>query len=237
VPVQLLELATELPVAVSFAMAGGITAFREGRRRASLNEAMHELRRPLQVLALSLSGDPKSTEALHSSLQVTAAAVDRLDREINGKSVPATAGPTAARPVVEAALARWQTRASLTADSLTLRWSAGEVVVAGGEVELNQAVDNLISNGLVHGGGQVSIEGRRNGDLFCLVVRNSAPLERRSRRRHGEVWARLSGRSRHGHGLRVVRRVAADCGGSFRLRRSGGRYEARLQLPLAEGGR
>ena len=72
-------------MAASFAMAGGITAFREGRRRSSLNEAIHELRRPLQALALSLPRRLARAEAMRSALQMAAAAVDRLEREINGE--------------------------------------------------------------------------------------------------------------------------------------------------------
>jgi len=44
---------------------------------------------------------------------------------------------------------------------------------------------------------------------------------------------RLAGRRRHGHGLRIVRRVAARHGGSFRLRRSPSGTEACLELPLS----
>src|SRR3954447_25761137 len=51
---ELAEVAAGLPMAASFALAGGLTTLREGRRRSSLNAAMHELRRPLQVLTLAL---------------------------------------------------------------------------------------------------------------------------------------------------------------------------------------
>ena len=50
--------------------------------------------------------------------------------------------------------------------------------------------------------------------------------------------ARLSGRQRHGHGLAVVRQVAAAHGGRFVLRRSEQGSLAVLELPLAaDGGR
>ena len=55
---ELAEIAAGLPLAASFALAGGINTLREGRRRAALNEAMHELRRPLQALSLALLTDP-----------------------------------------------------------------------------------------------------------------------------------------------------------------------------------
>jgi hypothetical protein len=55
------------------------------------------------------------------------------------------------------------------------------------------------------------------------------------RRRPVELGERLSGRRRHGHGLRVVRRTAAAHGGRFELRCSQSRTEAVLELPLLDG--
>jgi nitrogen fixation/metabolism regulation signal transduction histidine kinase len=49
------------------------------------------------------------------------------------------------------------------------------------------------------------------------------------------VIARLSGRNRRGHGLPVVRRIAADHGGRFVLRRSEQGSLAMLELPLVAG--
>ena len=48
--------------------------------------------------------------------------------------------------------------------------------------------------------------------------------------------ARLSGRRRHGHGLRVVRRIAAAHRGDFRLRRSERGTEAVIELPVLSAG-
>jgi signal transduction histidine kinase len=185
-PVELAEIAAGLPLAASFAMASGLTALREGRRRSALNEAVHELRRPLQALAFSLSPDPGRGEAAESALRMAAAAVDRLDREINGEPAAALAGPVLVKPVIEAALARWRPRATAAGRSLDLTWEAADPVVSGNETDLVQALDNLISNGF-----------------------------------------------EHGHGLKIVRRVAARHHGSFHLRRSPGGTEARLDLPLA----
>jgi signal transduction histidine kinase len=234
--VELAEIAAGLPVAASFAMATGITAFREGRRRSSLNEAIHELRRPLQALALSLPGDSRRAEAMGSALQMAAAAVDRLDREVNGGLVEAAPEPVALRPIVESGIERWRVRAAAEGRPLRLRWSAGAVELQGHEVELTQAVDNLISNALEHGCGEVTVEVRREGDLVSVEVGDDGRSPRHSKRR------RLRGRDRgarrrHGHGLRIVRRFAARHGGSFRLHRSPRGTTARLTLPLSGGAR
>lgn len=233
--VELAQIAAGLPMVASLAMATGINAFREGRRRSSLNEAVHELRRPLQALALSLPSDSRRVEAMESALQMAAAAVDRLEHEINGGAAGAGAERVAIRPMVEAATERWRGRAAAEGRSLRMCWSAGEAELRGDEVELAQAVDNMISNAFEHGAGEIAIDVRREGDFVRVEVRDEggaegAPRRFRLRRGRGSRW-------RHGHGLRIVRRVAARHDGSFRLRRSAAGTGARLVLPLQDGRR
>ena len=235
---ELAEVLAGFPLAASFAIAGGINLLREGRRRSSLNEAMHELRRPLQALALSLPADTESARVLDSSLRLATAAVERLDREINGERVLGANAPIALRPVVEAAVERWQSHAALTGRPVRLSWSVGDPSLRGDRNELAQALDNMISNGFEHGGGEVRVEVRRNGDLLCVVVHDRGGRTSSSQcQSRLAAWSRLGGRCRHGHGLKVVRRVAARHRGSFRLRRSSRGAEARLELPLAGGDR
>jgi len=235
VVLELAEVAAGFPLAASFAIAGGITAFREGRRRTSLNEAVHELRRPLQALALSLPEGAEANGALDSSLRMAAAAVERLDREINGGRDTGELVPIAPGEVVEAAVARWQGRAGRSRRPLSLSWSASDPLLRGDPVELGQAMDNMISNAFEHGGGGVVVEVREvEGRLHVAVIDGGRSLPS-PRRQSARAW--LSGRSRHGHGLRVVRRAAARHGGSFQLRRAFRGTEARLELPLAGGDR
>jgi signal transduction histidine kinase len=234
-PVELAEIAAGLPVAASLAMATGITAIREGRRRSSLNEAIHELRRPLQALALSLPPDRRSAEAMGSSLQMAAAAVDRLDREINGLTVEAAAEPVSIRPIVELAIERWRGQAAAEGRSLRLLWRAGEPQLPGDAVELAQAVDNLISNALEHGSGEIRVDVCRENDLVRVEVCDRGGAQGALRR--PRLPGRERGPRRHGHGLKIVRRAAARHGGSFRLRRSAHGTGARLDLPLAGGPR
>lgn len=233
-PLELSELAAGLPFAASFAMAGGISALREGRRRTALNEAVHELRRPLQAMALVAPASPRRTGAFESSLQLAAAAVDRLDREINGTPAPKRTDTVPLRQLVESTVARWRQRAVLEGRALRLNWDAGEPHLFGDAVQLAQLLDNLISNGFDHGRGAVTIEAKRVERVVRLVVANEhRPRAAGPGRAASTLGARLAGRSRHGHGLRVVRRVAAESGGCFRLRQRGARHEALLELPVA----
>src|SRR5688572_16839207 len=78
------------------------------RRRAALNRAVHELRRPLQAMALA-AGSPgrRHSGSSPGSLALALAALDDLDAAINGMPPALTRRPVAARPLLEGAVARW----------------------------------------------------------------------------------------------------------------------------------
>ena len=234
-PVELAEIAAGLPMAASFAMATGISAVREVRRRSALNEAMHELRRPLQVLALSLpAGSSGGEEASGSALRMAVDAIDRLDREINGRPGGEVSDTLSLRRAIEAAVARWRPRATVEGRSLELFWRVGEPVLIGGDIELVQALDNMISNGFEHGSGAVEIEVSETSSGLRIAVLDGG-VEQSARRSCSERDRRA--RRRHGHGLRIVRRAAAQHGGSFCLRTAPGGSEARLELSLTKEAR
>ena len=198
--------------------------------RTALNEALHELRRPLQALALAgsgeLAGEPRRIE---DSVQLATSALERLDREINGGSAACVWTAVAGRPLLETSLERWRSRASLARTKLELRWRAGEAVLGGDRCGLAQAVDNLLVNAIEHGGPQVVVEASRAGIGLRVLVTDSGRRVGRPPRPRG-----VAARRRHGHGLRVVRRVAAAHGGRFELRHSAGGSAAMLELPLLE---
>jgi two-component system sensor histidine kinase TtrS len=236
---DLAQLAAGWPLALSLAAAVGARGLFEGRRRSALNEALHELRRPIQALALVPRGAQRTqAQSLDGSLRMATAALERLDREINGETAGAVRAPLRARPLVESAVERWKSRAALAGGSLRLSWTAADTAICGDSCEIAQALDNLIVNAIEHGGSRVVVSGARcSRGLRVSVVdsgRDSRPPSRRVSA--AEAIARLSGRRRHGHGLRVVRRIAAAHGGSFELRRLEAGTEAALTLPALGGG-
>ena len=231
--VELAEMVTGLPVAASLALAGGITNFREGRRRAALNEAVHELRRPLQVLSLALPADSSPTAPVESSLRLAAAALDRLDQEINGGAPEEARCEVSVEHLIEEAARRWRKPAASRGRTVEVESNSEVTFVDGDRFSLSQALDNLLSNATEHGGGKVRISGRREGDRVCIsVIDGGAEPTARSK----SLRPRRSGRDRHGHGLRVVTRIAKSHGGSFTLRRTGRGAEAVLRLPLCRRG-
>lgn len=223
------------PLAASMAAALTAQGLRAGRRRSALNEALHELRRPLQAMALASGSGIGGQAAARDSVQLAAVALERLEREVNGGPASSVRGAVACRPLLRSAVGRWKARAALGDGSLELRWSAGEAIVDGDRAQLAQALDNLIVNAIEHGGPSIVVEAHRRGDDRLRVsVADSGRASRPASRRDSpaEVIARLSGRRRRGHGLTVVRRVAAEHDGRFALRRSEGGSVAVLELPL-----
>lgn len=234
--IELAEIAVGWPLAAAMAAVAATQVLRNGRRRGALNEALHELRRPLQAIALAGAGPTGSPPAVESSVRLAAAALERLDREVNGGgSLQRPAEAVEVRPLLEAAGRRWRARASLGGGSLSLRWRAGRAVVIGDRVELGQALDNLIVNAIEHGGPAISIDARPHKGRVRIVIADSGRAARPDARRDtpADVIARLSGRRRHGHGLAVVRQVVAAHRGRFALRRSEAGSLALLELPLA----
>jgi signal transduction histidine kinase len=224
------------PFVVSMAAAVAVQGLREGRRRSALNEALHELRRPLQAVAMASGPRLDGREWGESPIDLAAAALERLDREINGGPTPPAWSRVEGHSLLRAAVFRWTARAALAEASLNLRWNAADAAVRGDRCALGQALDNLILNAIEHGGPTIVVTARLRGDRLRIAVVDSgrARLPRSRRNRAFEVATRLSGRVRHGHGLTVVRRIVAAHDGDFALRRSESGSLAVLELPLAE---
>lgn len=221
------------------------------RERTAINEALHELRRPLQALALC--GGGPSGEVVASSARLAAVALERLDREVNGGGVGEQPRELLrCEAPLRSAVRRWHARVAMGGGSLKLRWRAGESEMVGDAAALEQAVDNLIVNAIEHGGPEIVVEGRRG--VGCLVV-SVADSGRRSTRPGADASTfepaigesgvetaapgsaeRIVVGGRRGHGLGLVRRFAASHGGRFVLRRGDEGSVATLELPLVAGG-
>jgi signal transduction histidine kinase len=236
-PIELAQLVGAWPWALPLIASLGSRGLLAGRRRTALNEALHELRRPLQALALA---PPQTVRAdrggAASSVQMAAAALERLEREINGGVAAPVRAPLELGPLLEAAAGRWQRRADLAGGYLRLDLIETAVTVNGDRDQVSQALDNLIVNALEHGGPEVVLAAvPAAGSARITVTDSGRAIARVAPRRGPGALARLSGRRRRGHGLRVVHRVAAAHDGRFHLRCSRSGTEAVIELPLLCG--
>jgi signal transduction histidine kinase len=208
------------PLGVTLAAALVGDRVRKARRRAALNRALHELRRPLQALALAPAASVKAPAPAAAELAL--AALDDLDHEINGSPRALAPRPVACRALVEAAVERWRGPAAEARRSLELRWRAGAVMVMADPCRVSQALDNLLANAIEHGGLRVRVEAATGASRVRISVSNTVlPTP---------VHAR---RIRRGHGLRVVASIAAAHGGRFLVQHPAGVWVAVLELPLA----
>jgi signal transduction histidine kinase len=228
---ELAQIVAGWPLAISMAATVVVQSLRNGRRRSALNEALHELRRPLQAVALA-----NGPHAAEDPIDLAADALERLDREINGGSLVPALSTVEARSLVQAAVGRWQARVKLGEGSLELRWNAGVTFVLGDRRALAQALDNLIVNAIEHGGPSIVVSARRRERWLRIAVVDSGRSARPRSRRNSpaQVVARLAGRERRGHGLVVVRRVASMHDGRFVLHRSAHGSTAVLEVPMAD---
>jgi signal transduction histidine kinase len=169
---------------------------------------------------------------------MAAVALERLEREINGEpAVPAVA-PLAVRPLLESAVERWQARVALGGGSIELEGAGVGAWLRGDGCGLARALDNLIANAIEHGGPEIVVGASLAEGRLRIAVRDSGPAASPGSRRRGAArpLARLGGRARRGHGLRVVRRIATAHRGTFVLRRGAGGTVAEVELPLPDGG-
>jgi K+-sensing histidine kinase KdpD len=200
-----------------------------GHKRA-LNRALHELRRPLQALLLLEDRSARPAAAPRQAtrrglLELASTALQDLDGALNGESGPQPPRRFSCRESVMACLERWQAQAA-HAGGVRVYWDAGPAMVEGDACRLGQALDNLVSNALEHGGPPVVVTGARVAGRLRITIANGLRTDRGVRRPD----------PRRGHGTAVVSRVASAHGGRFALCETGSGCVAALELPLAEPG-
>lgn len=203
------------PIYASLGVVVAGQAVERRRRRDALNRGLHELRRPLQAMALS----PRCPGSMELALQALA----DLDRTVNGGPADAQPSPVRCRDLMEAAVLRARGRAAARGAEVRTRWMGGSGLVVGDRLALSAALDNLLANAIEHGGPSITVAASVKGGRLRMAVRDSGPVAGKPKRRS----------PRHGHGLGVVRSVAADHGGRFAIQRSKEGAVAMLELPLA----
>jgi signal transduction histidine kinase len=139
--------------------------------------------------------------------------------------------PVEVRNLAEAVVARWAGAARSAAGRPSLRWGVGPARVVGDRTQLTRALDNLVANAIEHGRGPIDVSAVVRRGRLRILVRDGGASGRVADR--GGMVRRRRRDPREGHGLAIVRSVAAAHGGRFVLRRSPAMTLAVLELPLA----
>jgi signal transduction histidine kinase len=230
------------PLAAILALALASLAGWTAHRRTAINRALHELRRPLQALALAVPRPASDPRPASSALRLAIHALADLERTVNGTGAPRggaipfelRCGPASCWELCAAAAQRWQSRARLAGATVALDWTAGDAVVRCDRAALSQALDNLLLNAIEHGGPRITLGGalRRERVLISVCDAGRQDEEPRGEGSPREVLSRLIGTRRRGHGLSVVRATAGEHGGRFVFYRGESGATAMLELPL-----
>jgi signal transduction histidine kinase len=169
-------------------------------------EAEHELRGPLQAIALA-AGSELQAEIERARIALADLAVARSGRR-------AAAGDEEVRldRLVWHAATASDLAARRIGGGVHLDWSAGPVTIRANRGRLAQALGNLLDNAVEHGGGQVRVSGRRTKRGIRVEIRDSG----------------------RGHGLAIAAKAVRDSGGRLSASKAGSGVAAAIELPIED---
>jgi signal transduction histidine kinase len=170
-------------------------------------EAEHELRGPLQAIALAIEGSVVQSELERARIALADLAAARSGERAGGVEEVVRLDRLVWRTATASDLA-----ARRVGGGVHLDWKAGPVAIRADRGRLTQALSNLLANAIEHGGGTVRIVGRRT-------------------RRGIRVEVRDSGR---GHGLTIATKAIHEAGGSLSTAREGTGTAVAFELPVMD---
>jgi len=196
------------------ALLGGWRVLVLGKRLELVASAEHELRGPLAALTLATARSrPLPPTLVEGQLERARVALADLTEARRGRRAVARARRHELGSVAERAAAAWD---------VSVDWRAGHASVDADPARISQALGNLLSNALEHGGGRAEVRGLRQGKRVRIEVTDRGP---------GIVRGSRPGR---GRGLRIAARAVEDAGGRLALSSGPDGTVAAIELPLAD---
>lgn len=194
------------------------------RRAVRLNRALHELRRPLQSISLSIEGDQPDVGGAGACLEQARRALEELDAVVNRRRLVRTPVRAALGQITGSLEDRWRFAGVRVSAPLAGR------SVEGDPVALGAALDNLVANAVEHGGGEVSVRALPSRSSVRFEVRDDGS------KLHGpgDDLGRGEPDPRRGHGLAIAAAIAAEHGGTLiaPTATAGGGAVTALSLPV-----
>ena len=221
-------------------VVGALRARDTTRRRYRVAECLHELRGSLTAIQLGAEALEARANGNHEMASRVDAIRTQIERattavgDLGALTLSSAADAERSHELVELGeivrrrAAAWDRLAFARGGGIELRWALPAAIVRADPKRLCQALDNLIANGLEHGGGVVTLEGRLEGGAVHVTVSDCGP---------GivslEAIPRGAWHAPHGHGLAIARRAVELHSGRLRVipRRRGANIE--IELPLA----
>lgn len=203
------------------------------RRRLELvARAEHELRGPVAAFVLWLEAADRGSladgrgEALRVELDRLRLGLADLQAARSGKRAPSRPGPVSLDRLVAGAAQGWAPAARRAGGGVRLDWRAGPVRMLADRARLSQAVSNVLSNAVEHGGGSVEISASPAPHGVRVEVKDAGPgfADRRSGRRAGR-----------GRGLAIAARAVEEAGGRLSVSSTETGSTVALDLPVSDG--
>jgi two-component system sensor histidine kinase BaeS len=216
---------------IALAVTGWLLALIAGARVLVLTRrlelvamAEHELRGPLAALSLAAEAlerrpSRRAASALQGQLERARLGLSDLAAARTGRRTPPDARRLEARAVAARATAGWRA----TGANVRFDWRAGRAPVHADAGRLSQALGNLLSNAIEHGGGQVELRGVRADGRVRIELTDTGP---------GFVGSPSPGR---GRGLAIAARAVEEAGGTLKIASGEGGSTVAVELPLADG--
>jgi signal transduction histidine kinase len=233
-----------LALAGSLLVSVALVAWHAARLRArlrALSHPLHELRGALGVLQLGLElleRGPRAgaqlgrrLSALRQQVARAEAALADIDRRRTGRVDPrrlelqAVDMPALVRRTANA----WSSLAPAYGGRVSCEWHAGPALVRGNPVLLQRALDNLIENGLQHGGGRVVVRAERRGSSVRLTLSDGGRGMPRI-----EVFEEAHWRITRGHGLAIARDALTAVGAEIETVETPDGRAVSIQLDVLE---
>jgi signal transduction histidine kinase len=223
-------------------MAGRLERTVQAQREFVAN-ASHQLRTPLTGIKLRLEAAIAQARdaTVEAELRAADREVDRLARIIERLLTMATQIEEGRVPradagkAVDRAIERWRERAERAASSLAGDGAGAEV--AADPHDLDQVLDVLIDNALVHAPGTVELDASSDGDRVRVSIRDHGPgIPADERARVSERFFRGRGAPPGGSGLglAIAGELAERWGGGLDVRAApGGGTVVEVWLPRA----